>query len=337
MTPIKKRCEHDEVFKLLKDGLTKAQVRKRLNLKPSALANHLRRLETSGYIKRKGKFVIEVLPSSHLHPKVTKNKVHKKLNKRGHAFNFKVYFPKEKNLLEKKKVKREFETGNLKELSFGSLKLIKDKCTIWINKNGTLTIYSNNYYCSDDALHSKFSQLRDIDNLIVGLKERFGFSGIYGIEVFREHYGLIFNKFAKWLLKKGRKLNVKNKGNKTILWVDASRKDDIGLDEFEGDDPLKINSADDFFDSHEKTGWKNNAHATEENTKKIGNHDGVINKSMKVLEGYAEQIALHLKVEQKQLTNLDKQDIHFQRQDKHFGDQTKILGEIRDYLKSVNK
>lgn len=326
MTPLKKRCEHDVVLKLLKDGLTKAQIRKKLNLKPSALANHLRRLETAGYIKRRGKFVIEILPSSHLNPRVTKNKVHKKLNKRGHAFNFKIYFPKETNLLEKREVKKEFELGNLEELSFGSLKLIKDNCTIWINKNGTLTIYSNNSYYSDNALHSKFSQLRDIDNLIVKLKEKFGFSGIYGIEVFREHYGLIFNKFAKWLLKKGRKLNVKNKGNKTILWVDASRKDDQGLEEFEGSDPLKINSADDFFDSHEKTGWKNDAHAIEKIKKKTENHDGVINKSMEVLEGYAEQIALHLRVEKKQLTNLNKQDKHFEKQ-------TKILGEIRDYLK----
>jgi len=297
MTPLKKRCEHDEVFKLLKDGLTKAQIRKRLNLKPSALANHLRRLETSGYIKRRGKFVIEVLPSSHLHPRVTKNKVHKKLNKRGHAFNFKVYFPKEKNLLEKSKVKKEFELGNLEELNFGSLKLIKDKCTIWINKNGTLTIYSNNSYYSDNALHSKFSQLRDIDNLIVSLKERFGFSGIYGIEVFREHYGLIFNKFAKWLLRKGRKLDVKSKGNKTILWVDASRKDDQGLEEFEGDDPLKINSADDFFSSKDKTGWKDETPQVENNKKEIVSLKGVF----PAMKEYNKNLKLHVAVQKAQL------------------------------------
>ena len=329
MTPLKKRCEHDEVFRLLSDGLTKAQIRKRLNLKPSALANHLRRLETSGYIKRRGKFVIEVLPSSHLHPRVTKNKVHKKLNKRGHAFNFKIYFPKETNLLEKKKVKREFELGNLEELNFGSLKLIKDKCTIWINKE-TLTIYSNNSYYSDNALHSKFSQLRDIDNLVEKLKERFGFSGIYGIEVFREHYGLIFNKFASWLLKKGRKLNVKNKGNKSILWVDASRKDDEGLEEFEGDDPLTINSADNFFESKEKTGWKDDTPQVEENTNKIRNHDGVIEHAIGTLGKYDKQIALHLDVEKRKLILTEKQT-------KQIDEQNKLFTEIRDYLKNVNK
>ncbi len=300
MTPLLKKCEL-AIFKLLNDGLTKAKIRKKLNLKPSALANHLRRLETSGYIKRRGKFVVEVLPSSHLHPRVTKNEVHillnKKLNKRGHAFNFKVYFPKEKNLLEKTKVRQEFKLGNLEELNFGSLKLIKDNCTVWINKNGTLTIYSNNSYYSDNALHSKFSQLRDIDNLIANLKERFGFSGIYGIEVFREHYGLIFNKFAKWLLRKGRKLNVKNNGNKTILWVDASRKDDQGLEEFEGDDPLKINSADNFFSSKDKTGWKDDTPQVEDNKKEIVNLKGVF----PAMKEYNKNLKLHVAVQEAQL------------------------------------
>ena len=88
------------------------------------------------------------------------------------------------------------------------------------------------------------------------LMDRFGFTGLYGIEIFREHYGLIFNKFAKWILDKGGKMYVKNKGNKAVLWVDDSRKDDIGLKEFEGSDPLTVNAADKYFESHEETGWK---------------------------------------------------------------------------------
>ena len=232
MTTPNKKSELDAVLNLLKLDYTKQGIRKKLGIKPSALANRLRRLEDLGCIERQGKYIIKVLRSSHINHKVTRNQVHTKLNKRGHAFNFKIHFPKEKNLLEKSKVKHELKVGNLKTLSFGSAKLIKDKCTIWINKNGTLTIYSNNSYYSDDALHSKFRQLKDIDNLVIYLKDRFGFSGIYGIEIFREHYGLIFNKFAQWINKKGGKMLVKEKGNKAILWVDKSRKDDIGRDEF---------------------------------------------------------------------------------------------------------
>jgi len=255
MTPPKKRCELDMVLNLLSIGFNKKEVRKKLNLKPSALSNHLRKLENLGCIERKGKYVVDVLRSSSLNPRVTKNQVHNKLNKRGHAFNFKIVFPKEGNLKERKEVKHEFELGNLKRLSFGSLRLTRDKNTIWINNN-SLTIYSNNSYYSKNALHSKFRALKEIDTLVEDLIARFGFKGIYGLEVFREHYGLIFNKFAKWILKRGGKMYVKSKGDKAILWVDDSRKDDVGLKEFEGKDPITINVADKYFESHEKTGWK---------------------------------------------------------------------------------
>ena len=251
----KKVCELGKVHRLLKQDKTKKQIREILNIKPSTLANRLRRLENLGAIERKGKYIIKVLRSSHLNPEVTKNQVHKKLNKRGHAFNFKVVLPNEKDLRIKDKVREEIKKKKLTKLPFGSLKLIKDKNTIWINRN-SITIYSNNSYYSKDALHSKFRALKEIDNLVIYLKDRFELRGMYGIEVFREHYGLIFNKFAEWTLKRGIKLYVKDKGNKAILWVDDSRKDDINLKEFEGKDPLKMNHADNYFNSHEKTGWK---------------------------------------------------------------------------------
>jgi len=255
MTPLKKRYEVDVILNLLSSGFNKKEIRRKLGLSSSALSNHLRKLENLGCIEREGKFLVKVLRSSHLNPRVTKNQLHNKLNKRGHAFNFKIIFQKEINLKEKPKVKHEFKLGNLKKLSFGSLKLTKDKNTIWINKN-SLTIYSNSSYYSKNALHSKFRALKEIDTFVRYLMDRFGFKGLYGIEMFREHYGLIFNKFAKWILKKGGKMYVKNKGNKAVLWVDDSRKDDVGLKEFEGKDPLTINVADKYFESHEETNWK---------------------------------------------------------------------------------
>lgn len=310
------------VLHYLKKGLTKQKIIKKLNIKPSALSNRLRRLENLGFIKRKGNYIVEVLPISHNNPRVTINQFHSNFNKRGHAHNFKIYFPKEQNLKIKPKVRTEEKLKQLQKLSFGSLKLIKKKFTIWINKN-SLTIYSNNSYYSDNALHSKFYALKDVDNLIQELINKYDFKGKYGIEIFREHYGLIFNKFAKWILKKGKKLYVQDIKGKTILWVDDSRKDDIGLQELESKDPMKINSADDFFNSKDKTGWKDDTPQVEKNTKSIENQDKVINKSMKVLEGYAKQIYLHLRVEQ--------------AQEKHLQDQTKLFQEIRDYLKDVNK
>lgn len=308
VTP-KKECELDVVLKLLSLGKTKAEIRKKLDLKPSALANRLRRLEDLGCIERKGKYIINVLRSSHKNPRVTKNQVHIKLNKRGHAHNFKIYFPKETNLKEKPKVKNEKKQKTLEELPFGSLKFIKKKYTIWINKD-TLTIYSNNSYYSDNALHSKFQALKDVDNLVQELKYRFGFSGVYGIEVFREHYGLIFNKFAKWILNKKRKLYVKEKGNKTILWVDNSRKDDQGLEEFEADDPIRANTADNYFESHDKTGWKVTPEKVLEMFDKTGN---LIQKNAEQLEYYGENMVSHVAVMKRIDKKLDHMDSREER------------------------
>ena len=326
MVTLKKRCEVDRVFDLLKAGFTKAQVQKKLLLKPSALANHLRRLEESNNIKRIGKYEIKIISSSYLHPKVTKNKVHIGFDKRGHGHNITIHFLKKVDFWELPQVKQDLKMKILKRLEFGSLKFVRDGFTIWINKHH-LTIYSNNSYYSGDALHSKFSALRNVDTLVENLILKYNFPKKYGIEIFREHYGLIFNKFAQWLNKKGKKMYVQDKKGKSILWVDKSRKDDVGLDEFEGEDPLMINNAGTFFDSHEKHKFKIDAdHILDKEKKtdaKINDHDKVIGKSMEVLEGYAEQIALHLRVEQ--------------AQEKHLEDQTQLFREIRDELKTRGK
>lgn len=337
MTPPKNRCELDIVLDLLVKEFTKAQIRKKLNIKSSTLANRLRRLEDMGYITRKGKYIINVLktsiPSSHKHPRVTKNQVHIKLNKRGHAHNFKVIFPNEEDLRKKPKVINEFRLKKIEKLSFGSYKLKKDKNSIWINKE-SLTIYSRNSYYSKNALHSKFRALKEVDILIYNLRGRFDFKGIYGIEIFREHYGLIFNKFAKWLLKEGKKMYVRNNGNKAILWVDNSRKDDINLEEFEGKDPLKINKADEYFDSHERTNFNVTPERVlkkfKDTDKKVSSHDKVIDKAIGTLGKYDKEIALHLKVEKRKLELTEKQT-------RQIEDQNQIFREIRDYLKNVNK
>jgi hypothetical protein len=116
---------------------------------------------------------------------------------------------------------------------------------------------------------SKFTALKEVDNLVKYLKTKFDIKGIYGIEVFREHYGLIFNEFAKWTLERNEKMEVKDKGNKSIIWVDDSKEDDIGLKEFEGSNPLQVNSADKLFKSHVKTNWSCTPEFTIESINKL--------------------------------------------------------------------
>jgi len=256
---LKNENELASIIRSISDGLTKKEIRKKLNISKTNLSNYLRKLETNGNIERIGKYQIKLITSSLIHPRVTINQVNSKLNKRGHAHNFKVIFPQEIEDLRLKPLIKELINSNTKKpittLPFGSLRFSYKRFTIWINKS-TLTIYSSNSYYSDNALHSKFRALKEIDLLINYLKNKFNIKGIYGIEIFREHYGLVFNKFAEWLLDRKEKMEVKDKGNKSILWVDDSKEDDIGLKEFEGINPLDLNNADKLFESHEKTNWK---------------------------------------------------------------------------------
>lgn len=266
------KCEHDnrgkekiknldaleQTLNLIKIGKGKGELRRLLNLSPSALSNRLKRLENLGCINLIGKYQIEVTGSSLKHPKVTRALVNKKLNKRGHGHNATILFPKEDNLWEKDRVKKEFAQKKITRLGFGSYKLSYKGFTIWINKK-SLTIYSSNSYFSKDALKSKFWALKDLDNLAKYLRGRFDIKGIYGLKIFREHYGIIFNKFAEWLLGQKRKMHVKEKGEESILWIDDSIKDNIGakvkLKEFEGKDPQKINSVDDWGKDMDNEGW----------------------------------------------------------------------------------
>lgn len=300
MTTLKKRCELDRIFILLKDGLTKKKIQEKLGLKATALSNHLRRLEESNNIKRVGKYRIDIITSSYLNPRVTKNKLHKGFNKRGHGHNITILFTKKIDFWGLPKVKQDLEMKLLEKLEFGSLKFVKKGFTVWINKHH-LTIYSNNSYYSKNALHSKFSALRDVDTLVQNLILKYNFPKSYGIEIFREHYGLIFNKFAKWLNSKGKKMDVQDKKGKSILWVDKSRKDDVGLDEFEGEDPIMINNADSFFDSHEKHKFKVDADYTKKGFDKVNKEVANLKGVFPSMEEYNKNLKLHIEVQQEQL------------------------------------
>lgn len=268
---LKKENELGEILRLFSIGMTKKYIREKLKLSKSNFSNYLSKLENLGNIKRIGKYKVEVLSSSLNHYKVTRNLIDKKLNKRGHAHNFKIVFQKKQDFWNNPLIKQGIAENKIETLKIKTFALNYKKYRIWINKS-TLTVYSSNSYFSDNALYSKFTALRDLDNFIIYFKDKYQIKGNYGIELFREHYGLIFNKFAEWILSKGRKMDIKDKGNKSILWVDDSKDDDIGLKEFEGSNPLDVNNADKLFESHERTNWKVTPEFTIEAINKLTNN-----------------------------------------------------------------
>lgn len=336
-----KRCELAVVLRLLSEGKRKDEILKILEISKenrSSLGNALRRLEKRGCIIRHGKFEVQVLRSSLNNPEVTINQINRKMNKRGHAHNFTILFPQEKDLRKKPEVQNLFKKRDkndpekrwLEELGFGSLKMSLNRYTVWINKE-SLTLYSNNSYYSKDAFKTKFMAMKEVDLAVRYLKKKFQFKGIYGIEIFREHYGLIFNKFAQWLLKKGRKMRVKDKGNKSILWVDDSEEDDIGLKEFEGKDPHDINSADEkFFEQHEKTGWKVGPEFVLEGFSKQQQISGQIIEATKDIKPTMDHLTVNLKTHFAVLDKIgeasDRVALQIKEQNKLFAKMLEILG-----------
>lgn len=260
-----KRGEHDksntalvETFKFIKLGKGKGELKKLLNISSSALSNRLKRLEDLGCINLVGKYGIELTGSSLNHPKVTRSLIDKRLNKRGHAHGSTFVFSQKNDLWNNKKIIKEFQKGRIEKLEYGSYRLDYKKFTILINRED-FTIYSKkkNSYFSKNALHSSFFALKDLDRLARYLKGRYDLKGVYGIRIFREHYGLIFNKFAKWILDQGRKLEIKDdkKSGKTTIWVDDSKDDDVGLKELETGTPQKANTLDEWGEKMDRAGW----------------------------------------------------------------------------------
>ena len=286
----KKQNELGEILRLLSIGFNKHQVREKLKLSKSNFSNYLSKLENSGNIKRIGKYEVKVLSSSLNHYKVTRTLIDKKLNKRGHAHNFNIVFEKPQDLWKNPIILSKIAESKAQRLKTGVIALNYKKYRVWINKS-TLTIYSSNSYFSNNAVYSKFTALRDLDKFLVYFKDKYQIKGIYGIEIFREHYGLIFNKFAEWILSQGKKMEVKDKGNKSILWVDDSKDDDIGLKEFEGISPLDVNNADNLFESHERTNWKVTPEFTIEAINKLTNAQ--IKTDTQLLQ-FSQQIKSHL-------------------------------------------
>ncbi len=321
----------EETFNLIKIGKGKGDLRRLLRISPTALSNRLKRLENLGVINLVGKYEMQITGSSLKHPKVTRTLIDKKLNKRGHAWGVSIVFSQKNDLWNNKQLLKEFKKGRAKKLKYGSFKLDYKGFTIIINKED-FTVYAKkgNSHFSSDALKSKFMALKDLDNLAKYLKGRYDLKGIYGLRIFREHYGIIFDKFATWILEQGRKLTIRDEKGRAIIWVDDSKEDDIGLKERESSDPMKANTMDEWGKDMDEEGWTK----TSEIKKRIGNNEESIVGVSKDVEGIAENTK-KLSQELMNSTLVDKQifskvSVIEGALDKLANNQAKIVMEIKD-------
>lgn len=297
-------------------------ISKELGITKQNLNYYLPKLEKSGFIKKNDEGKWEYLKDydekrvkkttrlGNSHLEIVKNEK----EVRGHAIQIKLMLPENyRNWENRRKIfdylglawKPHFiggiERGELIEME--GIKINTYNKTIVFN-------FDEKDFKEDTARISQKAAIINFLKIVKKLERTFYNSplsnyGKYKFKVTRQHYALVKNALAAQYISEEKKLHVYT-GKGLWLLIDNS----FNLEELETVHP------DTAVEDNEKVQTHfNNIKATDlevikemspENVKlKLGSHDRIIEKSMSVLEGYAEQISLHLEVEKRQLKVLE--------------------------------
>lgn len=322
-----------EVLSEIRSGLSPAQISKKYDIPKQNVSYFVGKLKEQGciekigygvwnylkpYEKSKKRVVIGSNSSGGLKPNTI----------RGHGFMFKLDLPndfrnwnKREEILKDLKIKFDpYFVGGVKR----GQRITAQKTKVALTDKSIVINFPESYIAETPTLARKDAVakfLRVVKHLERILRANFSQFGQYKFRVSRQHYALIKNSLARQYLDdeyNKKKLHIYS-GRGLWLLIDNS----FNLEELEA---VHKNTA--VKDSTKVQNFFNGLDMVEGYTPqyvltKLKDHDQVIGKSMKVLEGYAEQIALHLKVEQ--------------AQEKHLENQTKLFQEIRDVLKDLKK
>ncbi len=309
----------------IKNGLSPAQISKKYNIPKQNIAYFVGKLKKQGCVEKLGygtwRYLrplkeVKELATRHYH-NPTKKEI------RGHAYVWKIQFVKPydwpkaiKNYQKKTLTFQLMKHNNILRTIFKSRK-------IWLGTKG-LTIYEPIDFMGKSSFEVKGNAVFEMDLLIKDLLRELGLKfRPYRFTTSREHYGIIKNELARQYNDKKQKMLIRSEDGSIWMWIDDSK----GLGELENCDPTINRQVQNFWNNHKEHNFKVDADFVLKNKDKIEDHDKVISKSMKVLEGYAEQIALHLEVEQRKL-------ILTKKQSKQLDQQNKIFKEIRDFMKN---
>lgn len=329
-----------EVLSLIKSGLSPTQISKKYKIPKQTLSYAVGKLKKAGCIEKVGYGVWNYLKPLNKSQKTAvigdNSRGGLKPNTiRGHGFLFKLDLPKNfrnwnkrEQILKDLKIKYDpYFVGGVKR----GQRITTQKTKIALTDKSILINFPESYIAETPTLARKDAVarfLRVVRHLERLMRADFSQFGKYKFRVSRQHYALIKNSLARQYLDdeynkkklyiysgRGLWLLIDNSYNlqeleavhKNTAVKDSTKVQDFfnGLDMVEGYTPQFI--------------LKQLA-IMKENKEKIKDHDQVISKSMKVLEGYSEQIALHLIVEKRQLKTQEETQ--------------KTLKEIRNYLKN---
>lgn len=319
-----------EVLSLIKAGNNPATISKKYNIPKQTLSYTVGKLKRAGCIERIGYGVWKYIKPLKEVPKrvvIGRNSRGglKENMVRGHGFMFKLDLPKDfrnwdkrEKILKDLKIKFDpYYVGGIKR----GQRLTAQKTKVALTNKSIIVNFPESYIRETATLTRKDAVaqfLKVIKHLERILRANFSQFGKYKFRVSRQHYALIKNSLARQYLN--------NEYNKKKLHIYSGRGLWLLIDNSFNLEELET--------VHKKTAVKDNekvqdffkgldmveGYTPQFVMKRLNDQEKIIGKSMEVLEGYAKQIALHLRVEQKQ--------------EQHLDDQTKLFKEIRDLMKN---
>ncbi len=176
---------------------------------------------------------------------------------RGHAFIWKIQFEKEfdwKRLLDNSSLKKKYKIQSNGKV----LRILFQGRKIWLQRNGTATIFEPFDYFGENAYQSKGLAVYNLDKLIKSLlyklKQQ---SNRYKFTTSRVHYALLKNELARQFNDRGEKLSIKTEDGTEWLWLDFSKGDgefETGNLKEESEEISKVSQ--DWWNDHKKTKFK---------------------------------------------------------------------------------
>lgn len=312
----------------IKSGLSPAQISKKYNIPKQNISYFVGKLKKQRCIEKVGygtwRYIRPLKEVKDLTSRQGNRSKQKEI--RGHAFIWRIVFYNPYNW---EKIIKNYQKKKLtfQRISSGKvLRTIFKNRKIWLSAKG-MTIYEPLDFMGRSSFETKGKAVFEMDKLIKDLLKELGQKfRPYKFTTSREHYGIIKNELARQYNDKKQKMEIRSEDGDIWMWIDDSK----GLGELENNDAPISRKVQNYWNNHKKHKFKVDADHILKNEKetkeKLKHHDQITDKAIRTLGKYDEQIALHLKVEERKLILTEKQS-------KQIDEQNKIFREIRDNMK----
>ena len=229
-----KKFELHDIFLAFKNEMKASDIAKKFELSKSNLSYYIKKLKDLKVLKYTGNGIWEITGDlkvvqksvgthSPLLPEFIKRNPKKEI--RGHAFIWKIVFGADfdwKRLLDSSTLKKKYKTQSSGKV----LRVLFQGRKIWLQKNGSATVFEPFDYFGRNAYESKGLAVYNLDRLLKSLLKKLNQKNcFYKFTTSRVHYALIKNEVARQFNDRGEKLHVRTEDGTEWLWIDFSKGD----------------------------------------------------------------------------------------------------------------